>query len=457
MSPSWAGRGRPLLWALVLVVGSLVAAAGQGQPGTVWVWSGAVTSTSAVVKAKVRGAFKDLNLLYDIDRRMQGARRVPAGESARADTAGVVTFTLDGLIPDTRYYYTVADGDRRTLTGELRTFKDGAYSFDFATASCAGGNMLSAVSNSAIFTNIEIRRPLFFLHTGDFHYSNISRNDLRLFQRAYDAVLTQPRQASLYRHVPIVYVWDDHDFGPNDSDRTSPARDAARAAYTQAVPHYPLTLDGGRVTTIQQEFTVGRVRFIVSDLRSERDPAGQPDGPGKSMLGARQREWLDAAFARAAAERWPLVVWVSTVPWITRTGSKEDGWEPYASERRWLADRLEGLGLTHRLLLVAGDAHMLAIDDGTNSNYVSTAKPGTPGFPVLQASPLDRSPTIKGGPYSHGVSAESGQYAWVQVQDDGAELRITVTGHDRGGRQVPGMRLQMTCAEDGCAVVREAS
>jgi len=147
-------------------------------------------------------------------------------------------------------------------------------------------------------------------------------------------------------------------------------------------------------------------------------------------------------------------VWVSTVPWITRTGSKEDGWELYSWERRWLADRLEALGLARRLLVVAGDAHMVAIDDGTNSNYATTAKPGTPGFPVLQAAPLDRSPTVKGGPYSHGVSAESGQYGWVEVRDDGAELRVTVAGHDKGGRQLPGLRLQMDCGDGGCAVVR---
>ena len=36
------------------------------------------------------------------------------------------------------------------------------------------------------------------------------------------------------------YMWDDHDYGPNDSDRFSPARDAALSSYRDVVPHFPL-------------------------------------------------------------------------------------------------------------------------------------------------------------------------------------------------------------------------
>ena len=39
---------------------------------------------------------------------------------------------------------------------------------------------------------------------------------------------------------------------------------------------------------------------------------------------------------------------------------------------------------------MSGDAHMLAVDDGSHT-------PG--GFPVMHASPLDKKGSIKGGPY----------------------------------------------------------
>jgi phosphodiesterase/alkaline phosphatase D-like protein len=448
-------------WRCACATAALMAAAwlgvapeAQSRLRVQWVWSGGVTARTVVVKAKVLGTPSDLFLGYDIERQFRAPRRTPLETSARADGDGIATFNVDGLAPNTRYYYAVSDGPTQIATGEFHTFGDGPTSFAFAASACGGGNMFSAFSNHPIYTELENRRPLFFLHMGDLHYSNIGRNDVRLFQRAYDRVLAQRRQASLYRHVPIAYVWDDHDFGPNDSDRTAEGRAASRAAYDQYVPHYPLALEGGEVTTIQQAFTVGRVRFIMSDLRSERDPIDQPDGPDKSMLGLPQRRWLDEAFARAAADDAALVFWVSTVPWITRQGSKEDGWESYSWERQWVADRIEAHGLTRRLVVLAGDAHMVAIDDGSHSNYASGATPGEPAFPVFQAAPLDRAATLKGGPYSHGPSLKSNQFGWIEVEDRDGELRVTLSGRDAGGRQLPGLRLRLVCRARACTVER---
>jgi len=426
----------------------------QATVNAVWVWAGAITATSATVKARIAGQPGDLHLEVDADGQFSKAKRFPFAGEVNAAGGGVATFIADGLSPNSRYFYAVASGDRRLITGEFSTFDTRPMSFRFAAASCAGGSMFSSISNDPIFSVIETRRPLFMLHMGDMHYSNISRNDIAAFRRAYDAVLTQPRQAALYRHTPIVYMWDDHDYGPDDSDRTSPSCDASRRAYAETVPHYPLVLNNGAVTTIQQEFTVGRIRFIVSDLRSARDPIREPDGPEKSMLGVAQRDWLFAAFQRAVDDKVPLVFWVSSVPWITRTGSPQDGWQPFAWERRAIADRLEALGLTQRVVMLSGDAHMVAIDDGTNSNYASHARPGERAFAVLQASPLDRSPSIKGGPYSHGVSDVNHQFGWVDVDDNGDTVRITLTGQDKAGRQIPGMRLQLQCRNGVCEVMK---
>ena len=51
------------------------------------------------------------------------------------------------------------------------------------------------------------------------------------------------------------------------------------------------------------------------------------------------------------------------------------------------------------VVMLAGDAHMIAADDGSHSNY--SGLPGS-SFPVLQAAPIDQQTSIKGGPYSEG-------------------------------------------------------
>ena len=40
--------------------------------------------------------------------------------------------------------------------------------------------------------------------------------------------------------MPIIYIYDDHDFGPNDADGNTKSRNAASIAYHQYVPHSDL-------------------------------------------------------------------------------------------------------------------------------------------------------------------------------------------------------------------------
>mgnify|MGYP003319548901 CR=1 FL=1 len=72
-------------------------------------------------------------------------------------------------------------------------------------------------------------------------------------------------------------MWDDHDYGPNNSAGTAPnqygyvaCQPEARTAYKNYVPHYPLAFEEeGKV--ISQSFNVGRVTYLLTDLRSEKD------------------------------------------------------------------------------------------------------------------------------------------------------------------------------------------
>lgn len=73
--------------------------------------------------------------------------------------------------------------------------------------------------------------------------------------------------------------------------------------------------------------------------------------------------------------------------------------------------------------MVSGDAHMLAYDDGTNTDY---SEAGDAGFPLLHAASLDRIGSIKGGPYSGEVIPGGGQFGLVHVEDDGTTVDVTL-------------------------------
>ena len=93
-----------------------------------------------------------------------------------------------------------------------------------------------------------------------------------------------------------------------------------------------------------------------------------------------------------------------------------DNWGWYPEERKNIANFIKKNDIP--VCIVSGDAHMAAIDDGTNSDYATNG--GAP-IPIFHAGPLDRKPSIKGGPYSHGASGVRGQFGIMEVIDDGGD------------------------------------
>ena len=150
----------------------------------------------------------------------------------------------------------------------FRTFPQGPASFTFAV-----GADSRTGSNGMVYDAVRRTRPLLYLNVGDFFYGDVDRDDPDLYRRQYDSNLTAPAQAVLYASAPVAYTWGDHDFAGNDADGTAPGKPAAMEVYRQYVPHYPL--QAGATSPIFQAFTVGDVRFVLTDNRSQRSPAAR--------------------------------------------------------------------------------------------------------------------------------------------------------------------------------------
>jgi phosphodiesterase/alkaline phosphatase D-like protein len=398
-----------------------------------WILSGGVTPTSAEITAKLRGDHDRVALVLGRRPDLSGPPVARVAATRRGEA--VVGFSATGLRPQTVYHYAVEiDGALdRSRIGRFQTFPAGPASFTIAFAGCARTG-----SNGAVFDAIRARRPLLYINTGDLYYGNIGDDDPGAFRDALDTVFTRPAQSALYRSAPLAYVWDDHDYG-GSGDVTSVTRPAALGVYREYVPSYPRP----SADTVNQAFTVGRVRVIVTDLRSQRTPASAPDDAAKSMLGRSQRAWLERELL-AARDRYPVVVWVSPVPWIDPARPGADDWAGYATERRRIADFVAA----HRirgLVMLSGDAHMLAIDDGSHSDYATA---GGAGFPVMHAAALDRPGGVKGGPYSEGALPGAGQFGTLTVTDrGGAALGLTLTGWNWRGERL--IQLRRAVRVDG--------
>ena len=233
---------------------------------------------------------------------------------------------------------------------------------------------------------------------GDLHYSDIATNNVTLFEDAHRKTVTQHNAAKLFRTTPTVYIWDDHDYGKNNADSRSQSKPAALSAFKNMIPSYESNHD-----SIYHAFTVANVRFIMTDVRSESDPSCQ------CMLSESQLE-----FFYQELRQWndyDVVVWMTTRPWIDKPKQGADTWGGYQKQRNEIANFIAELKIDN-LIQIAGDAHMLAVDDGTNSCYADE-KYHAKGFPVFQAAPLAGLGSIKGGPYSHGVRT---RWFWMNRQ-----------------------------------------
>lgn len=402
-----------------------------------WCWSGALTSNSVVISAKTTAAQDGKTIRIRAAKTPDFATGIVFSDNVVSDAAKqyIIKCSLTGLSPFTQYYYRAEtlDGTVETVKiGKVKTFpvENSVSSFQIISSSCNSGT----TGDAAIFSTIKSFNPLLFIHCGDFHYNNISQNDPALYRAAVESRLVL-RQADLYQNVPIAYIWDDHDFGPNDSYGGSHGKPAAHSVYRQYIPHYPLA--GADTTAIYQAFTLGRVRVIMTDLRSDAAFGNLADGPTKLIMGAVQKQWFkDQLLAAKNANQ--VVLWVSTRPWIG-TGSLADQWWGFSYERRDIAKFIYDNGI-NKLFMVAGDMHGLAIDNGTHNGYYndnttdgSYATTTGNGFVVFQTSALTSNGSTKGGPWSEGSNAGNGQFGLINVIDYTDSIVVNLEGRNAAG------------------------
>ncbi len=378
--------------------------------------AGSVTHNSAdlIIKANKRGTIK-IKLLESNSGTIVYNTTMTISDSLDF----VLKHSISNLKSQTLYTYQVQPATNASmLGGRFTTFTDKPFSYKIAFGSC-----LETGSKSDIFLKIKQENPLFFMITGDLHYENIDYNCTPRFYKAYKKTFTSPQQAEAYRSTPLVYLWDDHDFGPNNADGSNPCLKEARAAYTSHIPHYPLTFYD-ETGPISQTFNAGRVQYVLTDLRSQKVRPVFNDceriKPGTNFGSEDHLNWFFSTLLKAKNDG-KVVAWVSSYSYINAPGgvnyicTESDNWGGYPEERKRIANFIKDNKIP--LFILSGDAHMVAIDDGRHSDYAT--KGGAP-IRVFHAGAIDSDGSYKGGPYSEGYSITPGQYGVMEVTDVGS-------------------------------------
>lgn len=386
---------------------------------------GAVTDTNArvFVRTDRRAAVK---VRFGRTPTLQDAIE-STGQSTRAahDFAGIVP--LKELEPATVYYLdVVVDGVPQLAAPypQFKTFpvRGSAASFKFVVFS----DLHAPIANVGTFGTASLEEPAFVIIGGDLGHGNQDTvfEKRAAFKQLYTLSdkftwVSEFVSKILYK-FPVAHMWDDHDFGANNANKTYPYKAASYQVLNEYFPVYPLSPYGD-----WQKFSYAQADFFLLDSRSQRDPNGKPDGPLKSMLDGDnlgekgQLHWLKQGLLKSKAT-WKFIV---TPVVFNKTSRKEDSWYGFRHERDALAQFIREHSISG-VILLSGDAHVGGLDDGSNSHFPEML---TPGANLPACSSANRLGKWSQGIYWTGeAGATCNGYGLVSVQADPPQVKLEV-------------------------------
>lgn len=151
-----------------------------------------------------------------------------------------------------------------------------------------------------IFESIVAMKPDLMLWLGDNTY--FREPDLFSYEgmvHRYSHTRQNPEMQQLLRACPNYAIWDDHDYGPNDSNRSFIYKDWSLEAFKEfwSNPTYGIESNGGITTS----FKYADLEFFLLDNRFFRTDANiKTISP--EILGKTQRDWLIEALQSSKAK-----------------------------------------------------------------------------------------------------------------------------------------------------------
>jgi alkaline phosphatase D len=280
---------------------------------------------------------------------LSDARVVP-GPLLQADSDFAGHARVEGLKPATTYFYTVLLDGVPAMVRPYPSFvtapeTGAAGKTRIAFSSCTGRN---GFLTAAIWAEMSARTRFdLLLMLGDNHYADSTAPEPQ--RRAYYDQRQTLGYAEITRRVPTYAIWDDHDYGPNDSDSTAVGKEISLRTFQQfwANPGYGQSDDPG----VYYRFSRGDIDFFMLDVRYHRSPNKMVDDGTKTMLGAKQLAWLKRELLASRAK---VKLIASGSEW--EPNSHLDSWTSFARER----DEIFGFMREHDLqgvLLLSGDRH----------------------------------------------------------------------------------------------------
>jgi alkaline phosphatase D len=305
------------------------------------------------------------------------------------DKAFTAELIADNVIPGKRYEYEVFINDNKISfsfplefqTLSLWQWRNDAPDFSFAMGSCFYINEEEYDrpgkpygGDYGILNSIYQAKPDFMLWLGDNTYLreadwNSRTGYIHRYTHTRAISELQPLLANTHHYA----VWDDHDYGPNDSDKTWKLKNTAKEVHDLfwANPPFEADVDGG----ITHSFQWADCDFFMLDDRYNKSPNSRPG----EVLGKKQVEWLKDVLKESKAAFKFVVVGVM---FLSSAQNKENFSKAAISERDNLIKFIQDNNITG-VIFLTGDRHFAELsvlkEDGKVPIYDFTSSALTAG------------------------------------------------------------------------------
>lgn len=325
---------------------------------------------------------------------------------------------LENLLPDTKYVVELearmnkrsAISDR--IEGHFRTPPEAQTQEDinFCIVTCHDYFRRDTVLGHKIYKAMTELSPDFYVHTGDIEYYDkpfpfAMTEDLMRFK--WDRLFALPLQRDFWEQHTTYFMKDDHDALRNDA---YPGRKYGTVSWERGLDIF----DKEEFPTKDKPYKTVRwgkdLQIWIVEGRNYRSKNTDPDGPGKSIWGKEQKDWLFRTMEESDAT-FKLLITETPILGPDRENKKDNysnsNWKYEGDEIRNFLNRFDNV------FICTGDRHWQYITHlpGTNLWEFSTGAGSdihAGGWPQSDFMPQHKFLRVKGGFLYGQVSRESG-------------------------------------------------
>jgi alkaline phosphatase D len=261
----------------------------------------------------------------------------------------------------------------------------------------AFGSCTRQMQDAPLLNTVVAAKPDLFLMIGDVIYPDINdeatglldpwpnENSVERIKQVYAQIAAKPEWQNLQKNIPMIAVWDDHDYGINDGSGDFSLKVESQQLFLDFFDE-PANSERRKTPGIYDAKIFGpngkRVQIILLDTRYFRTPplpdtrsaeekialniAGRyapNEDPTATVLGKTQWRWLEEQLKKPAEVR----LLVSSYPLIPYELGR-DCWGNFPLERKKLFD-LIGETKADGVIILSGDVHFSEISKTDEGPY----------------------------------------------------------------------------------------